>query len=64
MTNIINWQTGTPLENGMYLVTLSSGDVTTDIWLGICHRWYEYDDNLEQVIAWCKLSDIEPYKSE
>lgn len=64
MTNIIDWQTGTPLENGMYLVTLGSGDVTTDIWLGKDRRWYEYDDNLEQVIAWCKLSDIVPYKSE
>lgn len=57
----IDWQTGTPLDEGMYLVTLSNGEVTTDIWLGRYHRWYENDDNLQQVIAWCPIKDIQPY---
>ena len=57
----IDWQTGMPLEYGVYIVTLSNGEVTTDIWLGRDHRWYEYDDNLQQVIAWYPLKDIEPY---
>lgn len=60
----IDWQTGVPLEYGIYIVTLSDGEVTTDIWLGRDHRWYEYDDNLQQVIAWCSLKDIEPYFSQ
>lgn len=59
MKSEIKWQTGVPKEIGMYLVTLSSGEVTTDIWLGRDHSWYE----CEQIIAWCKLSDVEPYKA-
>lgn len=59
--NKIDWQTGVPLEYGVHIVTLSNGEVSTDIWLGRDHRWYEYDDNLQQVIAWCPLKDIEPF---
>ena len=60
--SIINWQTGTPKEEGQYLVTLENGEVrdmyySTTLKIWILERLYE-------VIAWCKLSEIEPYKEK
>lgn len=57
----IDWQTGTPLDEGMYLVTLSNGTVTTDVWLVYPCRWYDYDNDRLTIIAWCPLKDIQPY---
>lgn len=61
--SVIKWQTGTPKESGEYLVSLEDGTVCRDEW-----RKLYCDDEIQcwvynegEVIAWCKLSDIEPY---
>ena len=59
--NKIDWQTGTPLEEGVYIVTLSNGLVTTDVWLTDPCRWYDYDNDRLTIIAWYPLKDIQPY---
>lgn len=59
--NKIDWQTGTPLEGGVHIVTLSNGFVTTDVWLADPCRWYDYDNDRLTIIAWCLLKDIQPY---
>lgn len=62
----IQWQTGVPKENGEYLVSLEDGSVCRDEW----RELYCEDDikcwvyNEGEVTAWCKLSDIKPYKEE
>lgn len=61
----IEWQTGKPTQFGTYLVTTAEGFIDIDIWYAYANSedWYEYgSDNSEKVRAWCKLSDIEPYK--
>ena len=58
----IRWKTGIPKEKGGYLITDKDG----------CLRALYYHPKeivdvefFERVvIAWCKLSDIEPYKEE
>lgn len=63
--SIINWQIGKPKEIGYYLVTLTNNKVDWDEYNGITEDeldWFEHD--IDEVIAWCKLSDIEPYKEE
>lgn len=63
MESVIKWKTGTPNEFGQYLVTTSTGFISTDVWLKDVMRWYEHsEDCFEEVIAWCPLSGIEPYK--
>lgn len=66
--SIINWQTGEPKKEGMYIVTLLNGSVALDECIVIDNTdeediaiWRYWD---EDVIAWCKLTDIEPYKEE
>lgn len=63
MESTIKWQTGEPKEVGRYLLTLNDGSVVADFWLrfsrGLDWRYFH-----GSVIAWCKLSDIEPYKKE
>ena len=56
MESVIKWQTGVPKENGMYLVTTVDNRVTICFFTAY-NEWY-----LEDVIAWCPLSEIEPYK--
>ena len=65
MTSVINWKTSMPKQTGLYLVTLSTGKVTAMV----CHNrfasspyWLGEENEEGTVIAWCKLSDIEPYK--
>ena len=62
--SVIKWQTGNPKEGGYYLITTTNGRIDTDHWrifLNIsCWEYY----NKFGVVAWCKLSDIEPYKEE
>ena len=64
MTREINWQTGTPLKTGQYIVTIYYKSLNiyatkTDYY----HEkdgWTYYDDG--SVVAWCDLKYIEPYK--
>ena len=69
--SIINWQTGTPKEEGVYLVQIKHG-IRTDClfdWKDVVdgrlvkkYSWKIYKSC--DVLAWCKLSDIQPYKEE
>lgn len=60
----IHWQTGMPKHPGQYLVTTKHHGVETDIWRHYAgfykNQWYEHND--EDVIAWCALVDINPFK--
>lgn len=56
MESVIKWQTGTPTKNGKYLVFVY-GEIDITYW-DSRFQWTKY----LSVIAWCKLSDIEPYK--
>ena len=62
MESVIKWQTGIPEECGSYIVTTDEGTVV------IASFYNEYSPDVEFfricVTAWCKLSDIEPYKEE
>lgn len=68
MESVIKWQTGEPKERGEYLVTLLSGNVRLAEFYKYEVADKEYWDcipyDLLCVKAWCKLSDIEPYKEE
>ena len=63
MESVIKWQTGEPKETGEYLVTTSDGIVDYDI-VYINSKCKMLFGNFDNVLAWCKLSDIEPYKEE
>lgn len=63
MDSTIKWQIGAPNETGEYIVTTWDGLVDYDV----VYRhsdgylfWGFYDN----VLAWFKLSNIEPYKEE
>lgn len=60
--SIINWQTGEPKEEGQYLVTTEDGEVRDMFYSTSLKTWIL--ERHFKVIAWCKLSDIEPYKKE
>lgn len=67
--SVIKWQTGQPKEEGEYLVTLFNGEITFNEYCCITNSdeeeeffWSNWDD--DSIIAWCKLSDIKPYKDE
>lgn len=58
----IKWQTGEPKVKGSYIITTDEGTIALASF---------YPDNSSDVdffricvTAWCKLSDIEPYKKE
>ena len=67
MESVIKWQTGVPVEEGMYIIS-TDGQVKVSECIMVyieeqdCESivWREFDD--ENITAWCKLSDIEPYK--
>lgn len=56
MESKIKWQIGEPKEVDGYIVTLSDGTITLD-----CAKDGKWYINEENVIAWCPLSEIEPY---
>lgn len=61
---IIHWQTGTPKEMGKYLITTNNHEVEVDMWFVVPD---EYGDHWERhydedVIAWCMIEDIMPFK--
>lgn len=64
MESKIKWQTGEPYESGSYLVTMKDDTVSIRDWYNSytgCKYWvWSIEDN--PIVAWCKLSDIEPYK--
>ena len=61
--SVINWQTGEPKETGKYLVQMKNNEMTVDVnfWSNLSNSWL-FNDAL--VVAWCNLSDIEPYKKD
>jgi hypothetical protein len=63
MESKIKWQTGKPKEEGKYLVSTKNGNVLMDVYiknLKYGNHWVLVGD--DNVVAWCSLSDIEPYK--
>jgi phage gpG-like protein len=63
MESKIKWQTGKPKEEGKYLVSAKNGNVLIDVYsktLKYGNHWVLVGD--DNVVAWCSLSDIEPYK--
>jgi hypothetical protein len=59
----INWQTGEPKEEGEYLVTTLDGIVDYDV-VYINSKGNMPFGNFDNVLAWCKLAEIEPYKEK
>ena len=60
----IKWQTGMPKQSDLYLVTTTADKVTMRVMYdpyGGDPGWLS-DGGDDEVVAWCKLSDIEPYK--
>ena len=66
MKSVIKWQTGEPKEGGEYLITTYNGKVRVDEFYHYSVSGKEYGTFIKYTnpIAWCKLSDIEPYKEE
>lgn len=62
MESVINWQTGTPGQSGLYLVTLSTGEVTVMEWYNPYTSSPYWLDDEGEVVAWCDFKDVEPYK--
>lgn len=64
MESVIKWRTGEPKDKGWYLVTAKYGKINKDFWLGhldgSLNGWDKHLDS--DIIAWCPLSEIEPYK--
>ena len=63
MESKIKWQTGEPKEEGDYLVSLKNGRVASD-GFGLFGRKKWFCFNSDFILAWCRLSDIEPYKDK
>lgn len=49
-------------EEGLYLVTTIFGEVKTSTYIKA--KAIDFGVFSQDVIAWCKLSDIEPYKNK
>ena len=62
MESVIKWQTGFPTMEGEYLVTDIKDNITCDCWCVYEHYQYWAQHTDRDVIAWCPLSEIEPYK--
>ena len=62
MESIIKWQTGEPKEDGVFIVTTLKGEIAISSYF----KNYRIDEDYFKtcVAAWCKLSDIKPYKKE
>ena len=67
MESKIKWRTGVPVGRGKFIITYKHFEcftkhVTTAIREG--NTWYDtnFDRLRVDVIAWCPISDIEPYK--
>ena len=62
MESIIKWQTGEPNTGGRFLIQTKYDSFQFDIYSSFIKQWATYTKN--EIIAWCNLSDIEPYKEE
>lgn len=70
MESVIKWQTGEPKKEGKYIITLLGGKVIVDeLYAYECIKGSRSTIELawrnsfsDEVTAWCRLSDIEPYK--
>ena len=62
MESVIKWQTGEPKTAGRYLVQTKDDGVQISFWSSFIQSWSLYSKS--EIIAWCKLSDIKPYKEE
>lgn len=68
--SIVYWRTGEPEFDGEYLVTYQYREDFTRVCTALYYSlgvWRNKDwDEVpsKRIIAWCKLSDIEPYKEE
>ena len=61
--SMVKWHTGEPKENGKYLITTNIETVLIAWWNGT--SWLIGNMSLDiKYKAWCKLSDIAPYKEE
>lgn len=60
--SVIKWQTGEPTKTGRYLIYTIDDGMQFDNWSTFLKQWSTYYNN--EVTAWCKLSDIEPYKNK
>lgn len=65
MESTIKWQTGEPKKGGLYVVTNYKGEVEIDRYeKAVTINYGLFAINQTGVRAWCKVSDIEPYKEE
>lgn len=63
MESVIKWQTGEPKKVGYYIVTYQSPiGATVETALYEEYGWDIYESDYCKVIAWCPLSEIEPYE--
>lgn len=60
--SLIKWQTGEPKTHGRYLVQTKDDGIQISIWSSFVQSWSLYSNS--EIIAWCPLNDIEPYKEE
>lgn len=60
----IKWQTGEPKESGSYLISIKGkySHYVTCAMYNCLTEWSHWEK--EEIDAWCKLSDIEPYKEK
>ena len=62
MDSVIKWQTGEPKEYCECITTLEAGEVVMNTYRDFYVEIWGWD--YPNVVAWCKLSDIEPYNEE
>lgn len=62
--SIIHWQVGEPKESGFYLVHTKSGYTLIDHYIVPARNYILGNVDKSEVTAWCKISDIQPYKEE
>ena len=64
MESTIKWQTGEPEKSGSYLISVKGkySEIVTCTMYNCLSGWAHWEK--EEITAWCKLIDIEPYKEE
>ena len=64
MESVIKWKTGFPDIEGEYLIIEDNGNVTTDCWCVLEHYQYWAQHRDDEVVAWCPINEIEPYRKQ